>query len=209
MSLSKPKSQTVLRDQKTEEIVKAYLAGDNSKFTELRVIIQPIIKYIVQAKSSRVSREDRQDLIQECWLKVIKNLSKWNPERGTLKNFLFACFSNRMICIFRAKHNSVWNLQQQHDLDHIPAEEQAADIDLNIEIETRFTEPAEIYILQNVGTAMYLRTYDTHRARMHREFYKMTGFPRERVSFLMDYAVCQVRKFCLEHEWKTEIQNAH
>lgn len=201
MILSSKSHKKPLRDKRIEELVKAYLAGDKSKFSELHAVIEPLIKFIVKTRSKTSTSQDREDYMQECWLKALTNLAKWNPERGTLKNFLFACFTNKIICLFRAKKDECHLSESM--LENLVIEQEMTAVELQVELSTRFTEPAEKYIMQNVGVAMYLKTYDKRRERLKRELYRITRMPRARISFLMDYTAYKMRKFSLENKWNS------
>lgn len=202
LSLSKKKSQKPYRDLEVESVVARYLSGDGRAFLELQRYINPVIRTIL--KSKKCSRADYEDMTQECWLDFLKNLPKWNPERGTLKNFLYACFSNRVIvCLYRSKSDELQLTEEQ--IENLVEEETPHPChDLHVALPTRFTLPGEKYIMQNVCTAVYLKIYDTNRLRMLSNMHKMTGLTRERVGFLMDYAVYAIRRHCIENEWRTE-----
>jgi hypothetical protein len=141
------------------------------------------------------SVDNEEDLNQEFWVETLKNLSKWDPCRGTLKNFLFKCFMNRAGS-FLSKAYRAQNHTQIEEVQEILPSIENFDIpaELDIKIKTRISGLAEEYIFRKVWTAMYMRIFNTSKKSIVKDLKRMTGVGHRRVKFLMDYAAFVLRQ---------------
>lgn len=209
MKPSDSKSNSPLRDLKIEEAVQKYLAGEEDFFQDISRYVQPVIKQVLFARRFPGSYENEQDLTQEFWIETIKNLKRWVPERGTLKNFLFKCFINRS-GNFLSKSNRHQAHVQIEDLEEVLASKNPFEVqsELDIRIKTRISGLAEEFIFRKVWLAVYLRVYHSSKKVIVKELQVMTGLGFKRVRFLMDYAVLALRRHYLEVGCKVEISDA-
>lgn len=178
-----------------EKIVETYLSGNTGAFAQILAYVQPVIKQVIAARRYPGSIDNDEDLTQEFWVETLKNLSKWNPERGTLKNFLFKCFMNRAGSFLSRAHRAQNHTPIEEVQEILPSTENF-DIpaELDIRIQTRITGFAEEYIFRKVWTAIYMRVYNTSKKSMIKELKRMTGVGHRRIKFLMDYAAFILRQ---------------
>ena len=193
-------------ENEIEFLVKSYLSGDSSSFAKLTPFLQKIVSQVVRSRVVSYSREMSEDIQQECWIEVIKNLKRWDPERGSLKNFLFACFSNRALTyIHRNSPRS-----PTVSIEEIPESELGESHihlyrdDLIFNVKSRIRDFTTDYVLRRVCVAIYIGVFDRYRMRIFNEIKETTGLSPKRLYFLIDYSLVTIRRYFVENGWNRE-----
>ena len=98
--------------KQTELLISYRESKDNKKLTELMQGCDKLIEVIV----SRFDNQYRDDLIQECRLKILLKLDSFNPGKGKLHSFLSTVLNNHCIT-YIAKNSRVYNPEME--LEHV------------------------------------------------------------------------------------------
>lgn len=209
------------REPEIEALVAGYKAGDQTATDALVVYIKKLIKQVLHTKKFPGYHDHLEDLEQECWIDALKNLPKWRPERGTLKNYFFQCFINRAkLYLYRTLqvHRDglrVWHSPafveewcdngggQTREPPEVIDVAPASDIlptELLVSIPSRFAGARESYVLRKVCTAVYLRVFDGTRGKIVADLRRITGLGAKRLKFLIDYSLVAIRLYGLGAE---------
>lgn len=184
----------------------SYLAGDARAFKELSPLLEKTIEQVLRSRVLSGSREHLEDIRQECWIEAIKNLSRWQPERGSLKNFLYVCFSNRALTYIHRNSDRYPTVP----LEDVPEFELGGSSianhsgDLNFVFDSRIRSDCVDYVLRRVCVALYIGVFDRLKKRIFNELRELTGLSAKRLYFLIDYALVTVRRYFVEHGWKID-----
>lgn len=195
-----------LEESEIRVYVQSYLNGDTTAFIKLSPYLEKIIHRVVRSRAPSSSRESLEDIRQECWIESIKNLVRWDPERGSLKNFLFACFSNRALTYIHR------NTDRSHTvaIEDVPEGELGESTiantsgDLNFSMDSRLRDFCADYVLRRVCVAIYIGVFDRFRKRIFNELKDTTGLSAKKLYFLIDYALVTIRKHFVEYGWKID-----
>lgn len=200
MNLLEKKPIASLTEEELQQIVKSYLTGDQKSFVILVRYFEPVIRNVIFTKKYPGAYENSEDVRQECLIELYKSIPKWDPTRGTLKNFMFKCFSNRAM---QYLHRTSQFSSNAVSLDEIPndilmQEDLPKEQDLDISIFIRFNNEREKYIFRIVCTAVYFRYFDEMRGRIVEYLRELTGYKQHRIRFLIDYSLVVLRM----HYWR-------
>lgn len=202
-----------------EELVKKWSLGDKSVFNAMYPDLGKIIETSLKIRKVRSSRGDYEDIRQECWIEVTKNLFRWDPSRGSLRNFLIACCSNRILkFIYRnqkyekSKHwdyggwpnfydkDQASNIAGLYDLENqkfgdlteeVSSQLQSPELDL--EFDPRLRGFRVDYIVRRVFIAIFYGVFDFEKKRIFAELLEITRLSKRKLAFLMDYAAVSIR----------------
>lgn len=186
--------------------MQAYLRGDMRAFSKLSPYVDKIIYRVIRSRALSSSRESCEDIRQECWIEAIKNLPRWDPDRGTLKNFLFACFSNRALTYIHRnsdKYSSV-PIEDVPEGDLGESTISSSPGDLNFFLNSRMRNFCTDYILRRICVAIYIGVFDRFRKRIFNELKELTGLSTNKLYFLFDYSLVTIRKHFVEYGWKID-----
>ena len=198
--LSEQKQQKNYLNCELEQLAKKYIDGDVTVFNALLKKFEPIINSVIFNKRYLKSNLYLDDLRQECCLEVYSKLKFWLPERGSLKNFMFKCFSNTVTNYL--KRNCAVNNEQPTDgvfkilqrTTHKTVEStNFVGHDLDMSFESRFISIRDQYIISVISISVYLHFYEAMRKRILKFLQQMTGYTKSRVTLLVDYTLIRMR----------------
>lgn len=187
--------------------MRSYLAGDKKAFDSIYKYVSQLIKQVIQYKCKRqhIYANHNDDLTQECWMVALKNLEKWDPSRGSFRNFLFTCFSNHMTshmkCIAplitavpmeRCENLFVSDPEAQIETQHF-------EMNLNI----RFPDAKSQRVIELVSTQVMMCNYRNRKSKTFRTLREDTGLRAKQIKFLIDYTMVKLRRHCMEVGWQT------
>lgn len=78
------------------ELVECFNAGDNTCFEEMYVRFGKDLKNTAKYKFSLI-REDAEDMLHDFFIHMFKKFEGFDPDKGTVKDFLNKSFSNFVI----------------------------------------------------------------------------------------------------------------
>lgn len=87
-------------DKSDGDIILEYISGDDLMFD---LLVKRYIKSIYNFACRIVGAEDASDITQEVFVKVWKNIKKYNPEKS-FKTWIFTIANNTSIDYLRKKH---------------------------------------------------------------------------------------------------------
>ncbi len=187
--------QDALQQTKIRTNALAYIAGNNAAFDSIHGYLNSLIRSFIYSR--RYSENIVDDLKQECWVEILEKLHRWDPERGSLKTFLYKCLSNRIASYFRRNKSDNRSLMVEDVEPYINHEDKsAAPVEqyLSIKVHTRFNGALAVYIIRRIGVALYFRSFDRNRKQIINELCKLSGRPPKEIDFLVDYALVVLRK---------------
>lgn len=199
-NLLEQKPQKNYSSNELEDLSKRYLSGEKSLFNLLIKKFEPIVNAVIYNKRYLKSNLHLDDLRQECYLEIFSKLQFWVPDRGSLKNFMFKCFSNTVTNYL--KRNCATNIEQptegifkilQTTKGKTSESTSIQDQDLDLILETRFVSHRDQYIIAVISVAVYLHFYDTMRIRILKFLQSFTGYSKSRVRLLVDYTLIRIR----------------
>lgn len=191
--------QDALRQTRIRTNVLAYLAGNNAAFNNIHSYLDSIVRSLVYSR--RYSENIADDLKQECWVEILEKLHRWDPERGSLKTFLYKCLSNRIASYFRRNKSDNQCLLVEDIEPYIEHERKPTvpiEQNLSIKVCTRFNGALAVYIIRRIGVALYLRSFDRNRKQIVDDLRKISGRSFKEIDFLVDYALVVLRKNFVE-----------
>lgn len=208
-----------MSNQSLEELVKKWSLGDKSVFNAMHPELGKIVEVSLKIRRVRSSRDDYEDIRQECWIEVMKNLVRWDPTRGSIKNFLIACCSNRILKLIYRKQkyekSEHWhcgavsyaydisqdaNIRNWRDLDN----QQFGDItekftsqlqspELDLEFDPRLRGFRVDYITRRIFLAIFFEVFETEKKKIFAELLEITRLSKRKLAFLIDYAAVTIR----------------
>lgn len=162
---------------------------------------------VLRSKSNfAMSDEAVDDIKQECWIDALKALKKWEPERGSLKNFLFTCFYNKGLKYthyFGPKYNVI-NVDDVCETEIGEAKDLRDYPELDVQVNSRLRGFVPEYILQRVCIALYLGIFERKRKTLISEIRKLSRLRVSRIVFLVDYSLVIIRRYYVENGWKID-----
>ena len=185
----------LLTQEQIEKNVKEWIAGDQQAFLRLHHTIDSIINQVIYTKKYNGYFQHFEDLKQECWIDTIRILPNWDPTRGSLKNYLFKCYCNRILSYLHKKCQTqgyedieeMTDLLTTEDVRQLPSE-------LEIKLYSRFDSAVDVYVIDKVCCSIYLRIFNLYRNQIIKEIREITGLKLKRVRFLIDYSIVLMRK---------------
>jgi len=109
-----------------EELVKRFISGEEKAFEELFFRYYPVLRRFV----AKVMPRQAEDIVQEVFLKVYRDIKRFSPDKGSFKTWIFAIAVNltvdeyrrmrRRLRIFRPLKDEAFELP---DKSHAPDEE--------------------------------------------------------------------------------------
>jgi RNA polymerase sigma-70 factor (ECF subfamily) len=87
-------------DKNDEELIEDYLSGDSNS---LKIIIDKYTNAIYNFVSRFVERDIASDITQDIFIKVWKNLKKFNKKKAIFKTWIFTIARNTVIDYLRKK----------------------------------------------------------------------------------------------------------
>jgi len=175
-------------------------------FNKLAPYLDTIIHRVVRTRALSSSHQSVEDIRQECWIDALKNLSRWDAARGSLKNFLFACFSNRALTYIHRNSDRYSTVPiedvPEAELGNSTISNQSQD--LNFSVDSRLRNFSADYVLRRVCVAVYIGVFDRFRKRIFNELRDTTGLSAKRLYFLVDYSLVTVRRHFVEYGWKID-----
>lgn len=177
-----------------EELVTRWNQGDHTIFHLMHSDLSRVVEMALRIRHVRPGRMDYEDIQQECWMEIMKKLARWDPERGTVRNFLIACCSNQVLkYIYRhQKHEKFEDSRESVEtssalpLDMIQPE-------LEITFGPRLRGFRVDYITRRVFVAMFYEVFDAERKKIFSELLDVTKLSKRKLNFLMDYASVAIR----------------
>lgn len=184
------------------ESVQRFLSGDRSAFEAIRLHLEPIVHSVVNAGRHRIFLDQVEDVRQECWIEVMQKLRFWDPERGSLRSFMYRCVSNCVASYFRRSRyfSRFIPSEDAHERLTTQPEESVHAADLDLRLRIRFDTPVSRYVVHRVAIAVYLRVFERCRNGFIRDVARIAIIPPKRAEFLIDYAVVTLRRHGLERK---------
>lgn len=84
------------------QLMQASLAGDTASYQRFLSLIAPFVHSIVTAKASGISREDKEDIVQDVLLAIHQKRHTWRQDKA-LKPWLYAITRYKIVDCFRKR----------------------------------------------------------------------------------------------------------
>lgn len=209
MTLSNAKPQRISKDL-IENDVSKFLNGNENAFLSIKDHVEPVLNHVLRSRCKNLCKAKQEDVKQELWIEFIQKIHQWDPERGSLKSFVFWCLRNRLSTLAdqESKYSQRFYFTDQLE-SFSPTENENPffELDLDIHIETRITGPLIHYVLRKVAVAVYHKNFERNKSVIIKDLCQMTDVAPNRITFFVDYALVIIRRHCLENEWKLKHQN--
>ncbi|MCD6506270.1 sigma-70 family RNA polymerase sigma factor [Candidatus Poribacteria bacterium] len=82
-----------------EELVRRFISGEEKAFEELFLRYYPALKRFV----SRTMSQQAEDIVQEAFLRVYRDIRRFSPDRGSFKTWIFSIAANLTVDEYRKK----------------------------------------------------------------------------------------------------------
>lgn len=182
-----------------EEMILQWNEGDNRTFNLMYPELERIVETSLKIRHVRASRGYYEDIRQECWIEVMKNLKRWDPQRGSVRNFLISCCTNRILkFIFSHQKRDVLELSLEiraAEAEAVlmqPALNLGSD-DLDVDFNPRLRGFRVDYITRRVFIAMFYEVFEVEKKKIFSELLEVTRLSKRKLAFLMDYACVAIR----------------
>lgn len=187
-----------------EKTVAGYLRGDNEATDALIAYTKRYFETAINLK--RCFSDDREDIIQECWIYALKMIPKWKPERGTFGTYL-KLVVRKALYEWTDKADSAYDILVG-DFDDVSEEKKESEVssELDIRLSSRFRDVREIYTIRRVCVAIYLDEWDRRNLQIIREIGRATRLRQSRIKFLVDYAIVILRTWALKQNEETNLR---
>jgi len=96
----------MLINESDNEIIASYKSGNQEAFKDLlNRYTSPIYNFVVHS----LNKNDAPDIVQEIFIKVWKNLHKFNPSKASFKTWIFVIAKNSTTDFLRKKRNILFS----------------------------------------------------------------------------------------------------
>lgn len=101
-------------DEEDKILIKAYLEGDNMATEKIiRKYLPVIYNYVFRL----VSSEEADDITQDVFIKVWRNLRRFNGDKASFKTWLFSITRNTTIDYFKKKKSTPFSFLKSEEKD--------------------------------------------------------------------------------------------
>ncbi len=115
-------------DKTDEEIILSYRAGNETAF---KALIDRYTKPLYNFIARIASKNDAGDIVQEIFIKVWKNISRFNPSKASFKTWVFTIAKNSATDFLRKKKSILFSdIENKNDDDANSFAENIPDEDL-------------------------------------------------------------------------------
>jgi RNA polymerase sigma-70 factor (ECF subfamily) len=82
-----------------EELVRRFISGEEKAFEELFLRYYPALKRFV----GRMMPQQAEDIVQEVFLRVYRDIRKFSPDKGSFKTWIFSIAANLTVDEYRRR----------------------------------------------------------------------------------------------------------
>ncbi len=105
------------RNETDEEIIRLYKSGEKEVF---KVLIDRYATHLYNFTARLGNKNDAPDIVQEVFIKVWKNIRRFDPKKASFKTWIFTIAKNSATDFLRKKRNVLFSdLEGEREVDSI------------------------------------------------------------------------------------------